>query len=363
MNIPVRVAAGLVALGMQLLVFDAAIRTFLLPRVANVRLSRVIARTLGGVFRVLTRWRSSYTARDSVLSLFPSIALLTYQTLWLAMSLVAFALAYVAAGASSYAVAFKMSGSSLFTLGTTTLPGSGFTTLEFLEAAVGLTLLALLIAFIPTLYQSFQRRELSVSRLTVRAGRPATPWGILEIAQSVESYERLEELWREWEQWFIDVGETHTTLTILNYYRSPDPAQTWIGSAASVLDAAALFNAAVDVTPSPSAGLCIRAGWLTLRRLADYFRVAYPVEVRSSIPIAISRSEFDGVIGRLEMSGIPVVADHDAAWRDYVGWRVNYDAIIEAFYTLFTCPRTDWRLAVVQPLVEPSNRRGEQFES
>lgn len=363
MSVWVRVVAGVVALLVQLIVFDAAIRTFLLPRVASVRLSRVIARTVGGVFKLLTRWRSAYAARDSVLSLLPSIVLLAYQTLWLAMTLVAFALAFVAAGAPSFAVAFKTSGSSVFTLGTATIPGGGFTALEYIEAAIGLTLLALLIAFIPTLYQSFQRREVSVSRLTVRAGRPATPWGILEIAQSVESYERLEELWREWEQWFIEVGETHTTLTILNYYRSPDPTQTWIGSAASVLDAAALFNAAVDVTPSPSAGLCIRAGWLTLRRLADYFHVPYPVEVRSNIPITISRSEFDGVIARLELSGIPVVADHDAAWRDFVGWRVNYDAIIEAFYTLFTCPRTDWRLAVVQPLVEPSNRRGEQPES
>ncbi len=362
MSVPIRVIAGVLALGIQLVVFDAAVRTFLLPRVANVRLSRVVARIVGRAFKMLTRWKSSYKARDSVMSLYPSFVLLTYQALWLAMSLVAFALAFIAAGASSVAIAFKVSGSSLFTLGTATIPGGGPSSLEYLEAAVGLTLLALLIAFIPTLYQSFQRREISVSRLTVRAGRPATPWGILEIAQSVESYERLEELWREWEQWFIDVGETHTTLTILNYYRSPDPAQTWIGSAASVLDAAALFNAAVDAMPSASAGLCIRAGWLTLRRLADYFRVPYPADVRPTLPISITRSEFDDVVARLERSGIPIVPDHDVAWRDFVGWRVNYDAIIEAFYTLFTCPRTDWHLAAVQPLVEPSNHRGEHPE-
>jgi hypothetical protein len=115
--------------------------------------------------------------------------------------------------------AFAISGSSLFTLGTRTGVGGVQSLITIVEAGVGLTLLALLIAFIPALYAAFQRREFSVSRLTVRAGIPATPWGVLEIAQSVDSYARLEELWVEWEQWFIDVGETHTTLTILNYYR------------------------------------------------------------------------------------------------------------------------------------------------
>ena len=128
---------------------------------------------------------------------------------------------------------------------------------------------------------------------------------------------------------------------------------------ATVLDAAALFNAAVDVAPSPTAGLCIRAGWLTLRRLADYFRIPYPVDLHRSVPISITREEFDLVIQRLERSGVPIVANRDAAWNDFVGWRVNYDAIIEAFYDRFTCPRTDWHTASVQPLFGPSNQRGQ----
>jgi len=110
---------------------------------------------------------------------------------------VAFALANVAVGAPNFDKGFQLSGSSLFTLGTTRPHGGAPIVLSYLEAGVGLTLLALLIAFIPTLYAAFQRRELSVSRLSVRAGIPATPWGVLEIAHSVESYERLDELWRE----------------------------------------------------------------------------------------------------------------------------------------------------------------------
>lgn len=357
MNVAVRVICGMAGLALEIMVLDAAIRTFLLPRIANVRFSRVVAKGVGVFFNKLANADREYLTRDRILSMYAPIVLLTYQALWLGLSLVAFALEFIAAGAPSFSAAFSQSGSSIFTLGTTSAHGGFPETLQFLEAGVGLTLLALLIAFIPTLYQAFQRREISVSRLSVRAGIPATPWGILEIAQSVQSYERLDELWREWEQWFIEVGETHTTLIILNYYRSPNPQQTWVGSAATVLDAAALFNAVVDLKPSPTAGLCIRSGWLSLRRLADYFKVEYPKNVTTDIHVTITREEFDLVLARLERSGVPLVSDRDEAWRDFVGWRVNYDAIIENFYTRFNSPRIDWNLAAVEPLVGPSNIR------
>ena len=112
----------------------------------------------------------------------------------------------------------------------------------------------------------------------------------------MEWYERLDALWRARDQWFIEVGETHTTLTILNFYRSPSPDQRWIGAAATVLDAAALFNAAVDFPPSPSAGRCIRSGGLILRRPADYFQFPYPVSGDRTTPIAISREDFDQLL-------------------------------------------------------------------
>ena len=357
MSVWIRVLCGLVGLFLQIVVLDAAIRTFLLPRVATVRLSRYTSRMIAKVFRMMAG-RKNYVTKDEILALYPSIVLLSYQVVWLSLSLVAFGGIYVASGVSTFSHAFALSGSSIIGAGIVSAHQGSILIPQYIEAGIGLVLLALLIAFIPTLYQSFQRREYAVSRLTVRAGIPATPWGVLEIAASVDSYQRLDELWREWEEWFIDVGETHTTLVILNYYRSPNPDQTWIGSAASVLDAAALFQAAVDAEPSPTAGLCIRAGWLSLRRIADYFKVTYPTDLHKNISISISREEFDIVLDRLERVGVPILADHDAAWRDFVGWRVNYDAIIEAFYGLFTCPRTDWHTAAVQPLVGPSNLRG-----
>lgn len=353
-----RALAGLAGAAIVVVVLDAAVRTFLLPRVASVRLSRLIAGVVGSLFAAIGSSRATYQQKDRRLALYPPVLLLSYQACWLGLSLVAFALLFLAAGAHSAARAFELSGSSLFTLGTTGPRSAAEMVLSYLEAAIGLTLLALLIAFIPTLYAAFQRREMSVSRLSVRAGVPATPWGIIELAKSVNDYGRLDDLWREWETWFIEVRETHTTLTILNFYRTPIPGQTWIGSAAAVLDSAALYNATVDLPVSPAAGLCIRSGWLALRGLADYFRVEYPHEPDGTEPISIERDEFEIVLDHLQRSGIPVIADHEQAWLDFVGWRVNYDAMLEEFHVLFTSPRVDWRSAGTQALFAPSNERG-----
>lgn len=175
MAIWLRVISGLISVALLLLVLDAAIRTFLLPRVASVRLSRVVAKAVGWIFRLIAKSRGSYRGKDQILSLYPSIILLTFQTLWRVLSLFAFALGFVAAGVATFAQGFETSGSSLFTLGTTSGHGAGEVTLGFVEAGVGLTLLALLISFIPTLYAAFQRREISVSRLSVRSGSPSTP--------------------------------------------------------------------------------------------------------------------------------------------------------------------------------------------
>lgn len=202
MAIWIRVLAGVRGLSLQVLVLDAAIRTFPL---ASIRLSRAVPMSVGGVFRILASEKRSYAVRDRLLSLYASILLLTYQALWLALSLVAFALGFIAAGVRHAGRAFEISGSSLMTLGTSSGGGGAQVFLGYVQAAIGLALLALLISFIATWYSAFQDRELSVSRLSVCAGIPATLGGVLEIARSVENYQVLDELWRDgrssWEDW------------------------------------------------------------------------------------------------------------------------------------------------------------------
>ncbi|MBP7964744.1 MAG: hypothetical protein KBG20_21500, partial [Caldilineaceae bacterium] len=65
---------------------------------------------------------------------------------------------------------------------------------------------------------------------------------------------------------------------------------------------------------------------MALRRIADFFNVEYNVDPQATDPISITKEEFDGVYAQLADAGVPVVADREPAWRDYAGWRVNYDA-------------------------------------
>src|ERR1700722_2162212 len=180
MSVWVRVVCGIAGVALELVVLDAAVRTFLLPRLADVRLSKYVARSIATGFRLIARGKD-YTNQDHILSLFPSVTLLMYQVVWVSLSAVAFAFIYICAGVNSFSSAFGTAGSTIIGLGIIAVRHGSLTVLEYVEAGLGLTLLALLIAFIPTLYQSFQRREYAVSRLTVRAGIPATPWGVLEI--------------------------------------------------------------------------------------------------------------------------------------------------------------------------------------
>ena len=87
-------------------------------------------------------------------------------------------------------------------------------------------------------------------------------------------------LWERWEVWFAAVQESQTSYAALNFFRSPRSDQSWIVAAGTVLDAAALTLSAVDVPRQPHAAMCIRAGYVALRRIADFFGIAYDPDPR-----------------------------------------------------------------------------------
>jgi hypothetical protein len=41
-------------------------------------------------------------------------------------------------------------------------------------------------------------------------------------------------------------------------------------------------------------------------------------------------------------AGVPVKADRDQAWRDFAGWRVNYDTPLLALSGLLMAPYAPW---------------------
>jgi hypothetical protein len=276
------------------------------------------------------------------MALYAPIGLLVLPLAWLAFVMAAFTMMFHALGVRGFERAIEMSGSSLFTLGFVRPPDLATTILAFIEAASGLTLLALLISYLPTIYGAFSRREVQVAQLAVRAGEPPSGVEILARAQRMERFQLLDELWVSWQSWFAEVEETHTSLGVLSFFRSPLSHRSWVTASGAVLDAASLRLSAVDLPFDPQAGFCIRGGVFALRAVAGYFDLPFDADPAPTDPTSISEDEFFDACDQLVAAGIPVRADRDQAWRDFNGWRVNYDQVLIALAGLVMAPYAPW---------------------
>jgi ABC-type multidrug transport system fused ATPase/permease subunit len=325
-----------------LILFDALLRTLVLPRGSVVRLTRLIWVTSRRVFDVIARRCKTWESQDRVMALFAPLTLLLQPIVWLAMVLVGFMLMFHALGVSSWRLAFTESGSSLFTLGFVRPRDLPTTVLTFTEAATGLGVLALFLAYLPSIYTAFSRREVPVAMLSARAGTPPSPIEFLVRVHRIEELTSLDRAWRRFQEWFAEVEETHTSQASLVFFRSPHHDRSWITASGVVLDSAALANSTVDIPWSPQAALCVRAGFTALRSIADFFYLPYDHDPHQTDPTSIAREEFDDACRQLEDAGVPLKPDLDQAWIDFNGWRVNYDAALLGLAALTMAPYAMW---------------------
>ncbi len=321
----------------------SAIQTFVLPRGANDRLSRLVFEIIFGLFRMLLRKTRTYQQRDRIMAFFAPISLLALIPIYLILIFIGFAVMYWALGnVASIGQAARVSGSSIVTLGYSAPGDLVDGVLMFAEAAIGLILVAVLIAYLPTMYSAFQRREQAVTLLEVRAGSPPSAIELILRYHRIHGLDQLHTLWVQWEQWFADIEESHTSLAALVFFRSPQPDHSWVTAAGAILDAASLMRSTVDVPHDAQADLCIRAGYLALRRIADFFQIEYNAQPQPADPISLSRAEFEAAYEELAQDGVPLIADRDAAWRNFAGWRVNYDAVLLSLAALTMAPYAPW---------------------
>jgi hypothetical protein len=320
----------------------SAIRTFVLPRSANDLLTRVVFQSIRRLFNLRLRRARTYAERDRVLALYAPLGLLALPPTWLALVLLGYTGMFRALGVPSWREAFTVSGSSLLTLGFAPVEGLPRMILAFSEATIGLTMVALLIAYLPTIYTAFSRREALVAMLEVRAGSPPSAVEMILRYQRLHGLGSLTDVWVAWEAWFTDIEESHTSLAALVFFRSPQPAHSWVTAAGAVLDAASMVASTVDVPRDARADLCIRAGYLALRDIADFFRIPHNPDPRPDDPISITREEFDAACDQLAGQDVPLKPDRDQAWRDFAGWRVNYDTVLLALAAITVAPYAPW---------------------
>jgi hypothetical protein len=352
-----RLAAFIAGSALVLVVLLSAIRTVILPRGEPVLLTRTVFVSIRSIFNIWVRRAKTYEQRDRSYAMFSPIALVILPGVWVALVITGFTAIHWALGVDPLRAAFYLSGSSLLTLGFEPAPSLTTHIAAFIEATLGLGLIALLISYLPSIYSAFQRRELQVARLTTRAGEPYSTMKMIRRHQELNRLEALDDLWDEWESWFADVEETHTSQPSLVFFRSISHRRSWVSAAGVVLDTAAMRASTLDLPPNAQAQLCIRAGYLALRRIADYFGIPNDHDPGPDDPITIDRSEFEALYDELASYGVPLRPDRDQCWRDYHGWRVNYDTVLLALAGLTMAPYAPWVSDRSLPYRRPPLRR------
>jgi hypothetical protein len=251
-----------------LAVFVDAFQTIILPRrpTGRFRITRMFLILSWQQWRILASQTKDAKTREQIYSAYGPLCLILLLFLWGMLLVFGFGLFYYALGTpftdvlgvqtahglSEFRTDLYVSGTTLFTLGLgDVVPHNlGARALIICESAVGLGFVALVIGYLPVLYQAFSRREVSISLLDARAGSPPTAAELLR-RHGFEGGERaLVDLLEEWERWSADILESHISYPLLCYYRSQHDNQSWLAALVAVLDTCALLISVVE-GPTP----------------------------------------------------------------------------------------------------------------
>jgi hypothetical protein len=323
-------------------VVRSAIYTVVVPRAEQVLLTRVVFTAVRQPFELLARRARSATEQERIRARYAPAALMVLPVVWVIGILLGFVPIYWGFDVEPIGEEFVLSGSAVTTLGFSRPNEGPAIAAAVIEAVLGLGMVALLISFLPTIYGHFSRREKYVTKLSSRAGTPPTPAELIVRHHNIGWLEHMDDIWPEWQDWFIEVEESHTSHPSLVHFRSIDDERSWLTASACVLDAAAIRASTLDLPRAPDAELCIRAGYLSLRSIGDYFGIAHDRQPRPDDPISILPSEFRAVHEQLAAAGVPVKPDVEQAWRDFAGWRVNYDRVLLELCAIVQPPPAPW---------------------
>jgi hypothetical protein len=229
-----------------------AFETIVLPRrvTRQFRLTRLFYRSTWRPWVALAGMRQSKKKSDSLLSYYGPLSLLLLLAFWAVTLVFGFGLIHYGlhdklTGVlfnSDFGNALYLSGTTLFTLGLGDVqPASAIGRfITVLEAGIGFGFLALVIGYLPVLYQAFSRREVTISLLDARAGSPPTAYELLRRQSGVHGMEALTQLLEDWEIWSADLMESHLSYPVLAYFRSQHDNQSWIASLTAILDVCSL---------------------------------------------------------------------------------------------------------------------------
>lgn len=296
---------GIVMVGVAL---RDGFETVILPRrVSGVRISKVFYRVTWKPWAAIGRRLAAGDRRETYLSTYGPISLLVLIVLWGAILITGFALILWAVGfdaALSGPDHLYVSGTTFTTLGigdfTPKTDLARFVTV--VEAGTGFGFLAIVISYLPVLYQSFSRRETAISMLDEWAGSPPSAGDLLRRAFRAGALDELRPLLARWEEWTAELLESHLSYQVLSYFRSQHENQSWLAALTAIMDLAAIWQAAKAENKTWAAQRLYAIGRHALGDLSQVLR-ANP---NFAAPDRLSATEVEIIHRELTQAGITV---------------------------------------------------------
>ena len=324
-----------------------AFAAMILPRRVSYpyRLAPLFYRYGWLAWRTAARLFPSGRRRNTFLSVFGPLSMLALFALWAAGLIAGFALLHwsldapltVPAGNDrGFDTYLYFSGTTFFTLGYGDIvpTGGAGRTLSVAEAGLGFGFLAVVISYMPVLYQAFSRREITISLLDARAGSPPTAGELLRRVAAAHHPGGCVSLLAEWERWAAELLESHLSYPVLSYYRSQHDNQSWVGALTTVLDTAALLIASGDGAEGHQARLTFAMARHAAVDLTLVFSTPPPAAADRLPPADLAR-----LWESLRGAGVNL-RDTEAAAKALAELRALYEPFVHAlaFYFRFPLP-------------------------
>lgn len=342
-----KVIAAVLGIFSILVVALDSFETVILPRrvVRTFRIASFFYRVSWSVWSIFGRRMQSGNRREYYLGFYGPLSLILLLVLWATLFILSFALLHWGVSSPMHApeqtLTFSsylyMSGTTFFTLGLGDLsPLSGFGRfLTVLEGGTGLGFLALILGYVPVIYQTFSRREINISLLDARAGSPPSGTELLIRHSHTEGFDELVLFLREWERWCAELLESHLSYPVLAYYRSLHERQSWLAALTTLLDACALILVGIEGIPLKPVRFVFALGRHTAVDLAQSFGVK-PIEGGRPVPEQreFTSADFARLVSDLAAYGIILRTDNNVEVR-FHALRGMYEPFVIALSNYF----------------------------
>ncbi|HXZ61912.1 MAG TPA: hypothetical protein VEG62_04150, partial [Acidimicrobiales bacterium] len=347
----------LVGLAVAAALLGSALKTVVLPQEGFPRLSQA---AFALVHRLMVHPRQEEQRGSALRSLYAPVALVSLPLIWMIVVAIGFMCIFWSTGSLTWQKAFEISVSSLTTLGFSEPSGTLRITIAFIEATIGLGLVALLISYLPTIYSAYNSREKGIFVLSPIAGAPPTISGMTQTLHRTGGLDA-PEFWRTQSDWVIDAEQTHTAFPILTYFPDPRRNLSWVATLGTLLDAAALVVSTSEIKSTvlqdaekgplmalvygiPAVDRIARAASVPLPPAPDLLEITRHIASGDPVQeISITRQEYLETLAAVgHLLALPDDVDLEEGWRRFTWLRAAYDRPLRALAGLTHARPAPW---------------------